>query len=314
MPLIVANATRETDGSAAQMLERIESPVPIVLVSRPQNFVFNEELQKLDSFVLADFTEYGYDYDFGKRGVHLFGENTEDYQDLFPGKEWEKFEAFVQSNKPLLYLKRELPKTHVNDFYQPISYACWHEIPQIQTKTEFDNRLLEVFYSWGRSHEQRVRLQADLWSGVLRHGYALCDNVGALNAFLVAEQNPRKWFAANIPHYARLPIQTINTINGNAKISISMPGAGIVCFRHCEAPMNAVMLMKNDGMAFPFEWIDGKNCIMFPDFGTEIETAVEALSREDLYDMYVEGVENCRKYQLDNFTKHFSEKIKAVCE
>ncbi len=305
--LVIANKTHETDGSAAQMLERVNSEIPIVLVSRAQNFVFNEaELKKLDRYILADFSEMGWDYDWSRRH-HLFGVNTSGHKDIFAGEEWEKFESFVQSNKPLLYFRRELLQKHQSEYYRPISYACWHDIPPTQSRDEFEKRFLEVFYTWGRSHEERVRLQADMWAGVLKHGYALCDNIATLNTFLAMEENPRKWFSANIPHYARLPIDVINTINGHAKISISMPGAGNICFRHCEAPMSSVMLMKNDEMAFPYEWVDGKNCIMFPDFGTEIETAIEALYREDLHEIYLEGVDNCRKYQLETYIPNYIE-------
>lgn len=310
MAVIVANKSGETDGSMFNVAQRVKSSIPILLISRPSNFVFNEGILQLagSPYALWDVSELGWDYDHD-RGTHYFGLNTSEFKDLFPGEEWGRLSDFIRHNPPTVRFIREL--YHSDDVFKnvfPLSYPCLYDIPETQSKEEFDKRVLEVAYTWGLSHEGRKAIHADIWAKSGKYGYMVCDNIGFLNGFIHGESNPKKWLTQNCPHYARYPMETINAVCGSAKISISPAGAGRVCFRHTEVSMNSVMMMWEDNIKWPFEWVDGYNCIKSKE-GHEIETLVNALENPNLYDIYCMGVKNCRRYYIDNYISYIEEII-----
>jgi hypothetical protein len=126
--------------------------------------------------------------------------------------------------------------------------------------------------------------------------------------FIDVELNPKKWLTANTPHYARFSMDVIDKINELSKISLSLAGAGRICFRMSESPRNSVMYLWEDEMAHSHPWINGINCIRSKE-GTEIETIIQALNNPSLYDVYVAGVENCRNYELKKYIQYIEEKI-----
>lgn len=301
--VIVANKTQETDGSMHSLAQKINSPIPILLISRPSKFIFNDDILSLAGkpYVIWDVVEMGWDAPM--IDTHLFGVNTYKFKDVFQGEEWDKLEYFIQEHKPIRYFCRELLQKDASDYYVPLSYPCLYEVAPTQSKEDFDNRLLQVAYTWGLSHEGRKAIHANIWAKSGKYGYVVCDNIGFLNAFIQEESNPKKWLTQNCPHYARYPMETINSVSGAAKISISPAGAGRVCFRHTEVSMNSVMMMWEDNIKWPFEWVDGYNCIKVKE-GGEVEKIVEALNNPNLFDIYYMGVKNCRRYQIDNYIAH----------
>jgi hypothetical protein len=303
----LANAINETDGSMLHMVSQINCKLPIVLVSRPSQYKFNEQLLSLTDYVLVDCCEYGWNVDF--EHTHFFGKNTEER--FFSGDEWKRFDDWVAGTPPKLYLKRELLAKDVSDTVKPIEYAAWYEPPPIQTKEEFDARPLEVFFSWGYSSEYRRQLHGKIWTEAHKYGYMVCDNLYYLNGFLQHEGNPKKWVTINVPHFARHPMNEIFGVQGLAKISVSHWGAGKKCFRSSESPLNSVMAMPFDDYAWSFEWNHGWNCLMFHT-GQEIEHLVDDIQRKNLYDIYVNGVENCRRYYLPNYIKHLENLINGI--
>jgi hypothetical protein len=301
--IYVANAAGTTDGVMYNVLNRINTEIPIVLVTRPDDFKFNEDLRRLDKYILVDMVENGWNFDWA-RGTHFFGNNTEYFADLFPSEEWMKFENFVVGNQPIKYLKREMLKQDATDYYQPINYPCWSEIPTPQTREDFNSRPFEVFFNFGISHEYRKELHGEIWKKSGFYGYSVCDNYQQLNGFLAHEGNSKKWLSIHAPHYYRLPIENVLQINGMAKISVSLPGAGRSCFRHAESPVNSVMLMRKDDMKWSYDWIDEVNCIKCEE-GEEIATMIEYLASYRLYDIYLQGVENCKNYCIDNYINKY---------
>jgi hypothetical protein len=305
MAVIVANKTGETDGPAFQFLQKINSYIPVVLVSRSNNFVFNEALHDLKAYVLVSFVEYGWNRTF--KDTHVFGKNTDKFSDIFNGEEWSKFDSFVKTNPPALYFQREILKKDVSDWLLPIDYPCWHVVPESVSKEEFDARPINVFNFWGRSNELRLKFQAEVWMNAYEKGGAVCDNIYQLNAFLKEESSPNKWVSLHIPHYARIEVQNILAFNGLSKLSVSMPGAGKVCFRHVESSLNSVMVTEDNDTAFSHEWIDGENCIKYKG-ETPTADLNYALKHYDLYPIYLKGIENCKKYQVNNYIP-FLEKL-----
>jgi hypothetical protein len=304
--LINADKSGKTDGTAHNFLQRMQTDVPVVLVSRVQDFEYNDAIDELigKKWVLVDYVENGWDWDMNES--HEWGINTKSHFGyIFPGEQWMRFDNFVKYNPPALILQRELLKSQVSDTVKPISYPCWYEIPPVQSRDEFLARPLEVMFTWGLSHEGRKVIHSDIWRKAGEHGYSVCDNIYYLNYFLQHESHPKKWFTANIPHYARVPMEEILKVNGISKISISPAGAGRGCFRHAESPINSVMLMWNDWIAWPYEWKEGENCLKCYE-GFEIQAIIKALNQPDkLYEIYLSGVETCKKYYWENYINDY---------
>jgi len=306
--VLIPDLNGRSDGLAFNLLQKVNVDIPIVLVSRVEDMVLNEEILKLKEWVLADYTELGWDWsmDYG----HHFGQNTDKFPEVFRSEDWKRFDQFVKDNPPKLTFCRELLERDVTDKLVPIVYPCMLTAVPVQTREEFNKRLLDVFYTWGLSNEARKWLQAKIWKKSSSYGYAVCDNLYYLKAFLELERTPSKWFSANIPHYARLPMEELIMVNGMAKISISIAGAGRNCFRHAESPINSVMLMWNDELAWhQKDWFDGYNCIKCEE-GEEIQAIVRALHNPDeLYMMYRNGVATIDKFRVDNYVKYLENTI-----
>lgn len=295
------------DGTIMKIAELINSPYPVVPVTRVEDFVFNEDLLAHKKIVLLDMVEYNWNWD-GSLGTHLFGVNTYKYIDLFPGEEWDKFDTWVKGLDKCIYFKRELLQSDAPENIHPINYPCWHEVPEPDSREVFDSRPLQVHFSWGLSHEDRKRVHAEVWLNAGKYGYYVCDNPYYLQDFTKHERDSKKWFAANIPHYRRLEMSQILCINGQSKISISLGGAGRCCFRHSESPVNSVMFMWEDGLKWSIPWISGYNCIK-SEPGEEIETIVRWLNNPNLYDVYLRGISNCKKYESEKYIRDYIELI-----
>lgn len=305
--ILVANKTGTTDGPAYQFISQINSPIPLVLVSRANDFVFNEELLKLDRWVLVDYTEYNWDWD--RKETHIWGKNTDKFPYVFPGDEWKRFDDFVISKPPVLIFKRELLKKDASETLLPIEYPNWIKPIALQSREEFNARPFSVFFFWGRSHEARVKLHGNIWLNASSGGYSVCDSLNHIRGFVENEEG-EKWVTLNIPHYARIPIESILQMNGASKLSISMPGAGVKCFRSTgESGANSTMVMQRDDLAWTHEWIDGHNCIQFNSFGEEIETIKSALRKEDLYLIYINCVATSNQYYLPTYIDHLEKLI-----
>lgn len=298
MNLFIADRRDQTDGTAAAFLQKVNSPIPIVLVAWSERFKFNPTLRELKDFVLVDYCEYGYDHVF--TDSHIWGVNSEKFPRYY-NDEWIEFDNWVKENPPKLFLKRELLKKDVSDKIRPVDYPCFFAAKDIQTKDQFDGRPIDSFFYWGRSHEARLRLHSNVWKAASEKGFSVCDNLSFFDKFVMEEEG-RKWVTLNMPHYGRIDLKEILGRQQLSKTSIALPGAGVKTFRHCESSVNSVMVKWKDEMAWSFDWNE-TNCILAEE-GEEIEYIFEALKRPNLYEVYLKGVENSQKYLLPNYTKH----------
>lgn len=305
MAVIVANEKNDTDGVASNFLQRVNSPIPIVLVARCRDFKFNEALWGLDKYILADYVELNWDWDMEEG--HRWGSNTDKFPHIFDNDEWRKLDNFIKEKPPVLSFVRELLQQDVTQNTLPIEYPNWQPPIPLQSMEEFNNRPISAFHFWGRSHEARLKLHGDFWHHASTHGYNVCDNIFYLQKFL-AEEKGKHLVSFNIPHYFRTSIENIIAINGLSKLSISLHGAGTKCFRTTgESPINSCMVMQESKIAYSFPWVHGKNCLKFPDT-PNMETIEEALKREDLYEIYCEGVANSRNYAINSYIPNYIEK------
>ena len=291
------------------IVKHIKSDIPIVPITRVENFEFNDDLLNLDRYALIDMEELGWNWDM--KTTHFFGRNTYYFKESYEGDEWQKFDDFIGDRQPLLYFKRELLSKDVRNGVLPIEFPAFNPIPEPQTKEQFDKRLLEVCNTWGLSHEGRKRIHGEIWQKAGNHNYIVCDNVAFVNAFISKETHHKKWVTANVPWYARYEMSTILGLSGISKISCSWAGAGRKCFRHTESSVNSVMAMWDDGLEWSFDWVNNVNCIKCEE-GKEIEAIAEALGNPYLYEIYLAGVEQCRRYYLPNYIEHLEKIINSL--
>lgn len=322
--IITADKSR-TDGTFYEFLNRTYTlDIPILLLSRVDELDFNEDVLSLKGgeYVCMDMIENGWAWD--RQHTLIVGDNTGLF-DFTHNKGWDKLDEFMFENPPLIYFKRELikgsPQTAVHPIY-PIEYPIRWDIKvadyPVQTREQFNSRPISLFNYWGRSHEARLIQQANIWRHGARKGYAVCDNIYYLTNFLAEETNPNKLVTLWIPHYARQDIRTILDINSISKLSLSLPGAGINCFRSAESPINSIMLMASDTKVWSFPWVHGENSIQF-EIGDNvegvkiewpvIETMEDALQREDLYEIYLRGIENAKNYEAESYMKNYIEPL-----
>lgn len=311
--IIVPDKNGATDGTAYRFLERLNVNIPILLMTAFREMQLGDSINQLKDkkYALVCYSEYGWDWD--RKETHIWGKNTENFYHIFGSDDFKRLDDFIRENPPAVILKRELLDGDNVDNIFPIEFPNWQPAYPVQSKEEFEARPVSVFNYWGRSHEARLMFHGDIWRNAAQHGYAVCDNVYYLNQFMAEERNPNKWVTFNIPHYARIPIEQLLVINGLSKLSVSLPGAGVKCFRTTgESLVNSVMVMPKDNLAYSFPFVSGVNCIKFPipDVkGVENEWNVcrylrNNLDRDDLYEIYRNGVTTASMYRVDNYERH----------
>lgn len=291
----------------AKCLEAINLDINAVLVTRREGFIFNDELLSLNNFVLFDYSEHGWNYHW--HYTPMFGVQWNFDNEQYPGEEWRKFNKFIIDKKPLVYFKREILTKDVKDNIYAIDYPNYQQPFAIQTKEEFNSRPINVVMFWGRSSEYRTKLHSEIWAHSSKNGATICDNIYQIGNFLRHENNNNKWISCHQPHYQREPIEQLLIINGMSKLSISLWGCGVKCFRSTgESPVNSIMVKYKDDLKWAYEWVHNYNCIEVKP-GKEIEGIEEALKNENLYDIYVQSVNTANKYNIERYTKEYIEPI-----
>ena len=302
--LYISDKEGRVDSAYHTLVQHIKSDVPIVMVSWVEKFIFNEALLNIKEAVLVCFCEYGWDHKIVDS--HIWGVNK-DTSGRYVGKEWEKFDNWVKSCNIKVMFKRELLKKDVSDKVKPIEYPCVVDIYPIQSKEDFDSRIVNVLQYWGRSNECRLRIHGEIWLHAFKKGFQPCDNLYYVNQYL-GEEKGEKWITMWIPHWARIEIRQLMSLNNMAKLSLSWEGAGFKCFRTGEASSNSTMVMHRNDFAWSFDW-DETNCILV-DSGSEIEGIEAALNNPDLHKIYEAGARNCINYRLRNYLEHIESIIK----
>lgn len=317
MALVYLPNIHRTDGVMYNFCEKLDTRIPILLISRQEEFEFNERIYELENkeYAIVDFIEMGWNVPIEE--TFVVGKNLSRFKEFEQYEGWQKLERFVANNPPKVYFKRELLSKDVTNTLLPIEYPNFQPPYPIQTKEMFNKRPISALWYWGRSHEARLLLHGKFWESAAKKGYAVCDNIYQYNDFLHYETNPVKFVTLHIPYYARLPITELLKINGDSKLSVSLPGCGNKCFRSTgEAIVNSICIMPEDNLAYSLPFIHGINCIKFPKQSVDgiskewdvIGSIEEALKRDDLYDIYLKSVMVADFYRVDNYSKHL-EKI-----
>src|SRR5436190_1060159 len=182
--IYIADANGTTDSAFHTLVKHVNSPIPIVMVSWAENFVFNEKLLELKDYVLVCFCEYGWDVHL--TDTHIWGVNSEKFVRYYTG-DWKKFDRWVKGNPPKLLFKRELLKKDVSDTVKSIEYPCLIDEWRVEPKEIFEQRPLNVFQYWGRSNEHRMRIHGQIWLNAYKRGFQVCDNIYFISKYLQEE-------------------------------------------------------------------------------------------------------------------------------
>ena len=312
--MIITADTQRCDTPALEMLRRVNTDVPILLISRSEELNFNEEILSLagKKYVVADFIEAGWNAELTE--TLIVGENTHDFDYTQKGG-WSRLHDFMVENKPALYFKRELLAKDKTETILPIEYPNWQADYHLQLREDFEKRPIAALNYWGRSHEARLLLQGDIWRYAAKKGGAVCDNIYHLNGFLQHDTNPLKFVTLNIEHYSRIDISEIMKVNQMSKLSISIFGCGRKCFRNTgESIVNSICVLPEDELAYSYPFEHNKNCIKFSINNDvtglqnewDVMGAVEkALQNPNLYDIYLESKKIADWYRIDNYTKNY---------
>lgn len=281
--------------------------VTIVAISWFEDFKFNPELLNLNGkkWILADTLEHYSQWPDGKS--HLFGISE---TPAFSGNtEWQKFSSWVKQNPPILQFVRELFQEDVSKFIQPLEWPCYLPAWEIEPKINFDSRPLEVFFQYGISDCSRPMLHGDMLKQSCRDGYEVINSLDHIDVKL--GQAGRKWCAIHQPHTHRVHVNEVVRRQAQSKLTVSLKGAGWKCFRSSEV-VHSVPAMHSPNLAWSFPWVHGENCIILTNGREQIEL-LEALTRTDLHQIYVNAQLNMDNYRMPNYwDRHIKPAIERV--
>lgn len=283
--------------------------VIVVPVSTFADYRFNPKLRDIKKpWVLLDYTELEWNYfDLGNTTL-LFGQNAKECRWLNP--HWHPLHDFVREHPPIVHFKRELLEEDECDNIFPIDWPCALEVPAPQTEQEFEERPIEVFNCFGYSHPARPLLHADIFRGIVEHGLGVISEAGHFNDYFKSP-SARTWVSIFAPHYARIPIATIQWYQERSKLSVSLPGCGRKCFRMAESPVGSIMALRHDGMAYSYAWEEGRNCIRLNSGDDFFDLDMAIRHRGSMYEIYLASQETIRKYQTKTYVQDYVTKIIA---
>ncbi|HET6459082.1 MAG TPA: hypothetical protein VFG24_09420 [Nitrosopumilaceae archaeon] len=295
--------------------------VVIMPITYLDNYVFDVELMETvrssgKKIVIVDFVEYGWDI---LKTNHLFGVNTNSWYEKFKNLEYLKLDDFISKYpRIILYFKREFIDSfnYVKPFnILPIEYPGVSTLPnnKVDSFEEYNNRPIDVIMVWGLSNPSRPILHGEFVKQSALNGQHLVSNIDHVTV-CQSRGDKRMVVMAHIPDFARQSISILLHLQSMAKISISMSGAGCKCFRSTEASYNAVMAIQENHLAWSYPWIDKVNSIELPNRENSVlineyssyEKIMECLSKpEELYEMYLNGTENWRNYEIGKYSTEY---------
>jgi len=210
------------------------------------------------------------------------------------------------------YFKRHLQAEKVDpfDFYAggsiyPIDFYNHLTWPTLDSFDEFQARPIDILMTYGLSHPMRPAVHASLLAACHDYGWTFITKPEHM-----LKEEPPFVVLLHTPHYDRLPMDELMLLQSQAKITISLPGAGTKCFRHSEAPINSVMAMPKDNLAWQAGW-DGSNSIQVESTPEKWPLAlkVEIDHPQNLYQLYLNGTKRAMEIKPD---KVWNEYLKPI--
>lgn len=189
----------------------------------------------------------------------------------------------------------------------------------------YKRRPIDLLLMWGYSSIDRVRLHGALMTQFSRFRAGTAPAQTLEDAEWAISHDGCSMALIYTPHYRRMPLDKMMWLQSQAKITISLFGNGMKCFRSTEAGYNSVGAHQApESLLWAYPWIDQHNCIALPNLaGTrslDIDAAVEALyywsvvDHGALYTLYEHSHENNQKYVADVYARDYIlPKIREVC-
>lgn len=281
-----------------------DADVVIVIASSASHhneFEFNKTLYSITKpVVVLDMMEYYGRSTDGK--THLFGQNHDDAWNLHSNDEWIKLHNWLKDRPPILYFKRELYSGEASDKVLAVEWPCTMQTWAIEDKKNFDSRPLEVFFNWGWSNFSRPLLQGQIFTECQRLGYEVISSFDHIDVKL--NSGTRKWVAIHSPDTHRRHLNEIALRQSQSKMSISLPGAGVKCFRSTEHFVHTVPVKLQDGMSWSFPWVHGQNCLNLSVDGVWPDQLNQFLGL-DLHGIYVQAQELAKRYSVDRYATEY---------
>jgi hypothetical protein len=238
---------------------------------------------------------------------------------MHDSNEYIELHRAVRSLKVKAYFKREL----LAGFQSPVPYPIYPldwTIPNfaehgaVDTREQFDARPIDIFMSWGYSSESRPRLYGEL----MRKAGKFCAHF-ALSAEDVdrslADKRERIFALLFAPVYRRIRLEKLLEWQKKSKLTVSLKGCGIKCFRCAEGSFNSLLVQQApETVQWSYPWVDGQNCIGLangPDGEVDEVVQVEDLyhhlriTQGSLYDVYLRGLENNKRYRMDTYARNY---------
>lgn len=284
-----------------------EADAVIVPVSYREKFCFNQRLLEIKGrIIVIDYTEFGWEAGtkqnvLGSGAIRTFGH--------LDSEQWGMLDQWAAGAPIIAHFKRELLRRDASDVLMPVEYLCRLPIPPRQSREEFTRRPMEVFSSWGLSNPVRQVLHGDIFKNAHTSGIHVVDAWDQDQHFDGRTWDSKwpvdgkVWATIHCPHYNRKPMNEVMRWQHRAKLSVSLPGSGVKCFRSAEAPIGSIMALQEDDVAWTYDWVDGENCIRLAR-GKEFESLLDA-TRRDLYDIYCRAQETIARYQPRNYVADY---------
>lgn len=273
--------------------------VTVVPIAYWGDYQFNSELWNIKGpVVLIDYVEFGWD---ASSKENRFGTGMSRHFGHLANDQWMQFDDWVRDFKPRLTFKRELQACHQTETMLPIEYLCYLPIPPIQSRAEFEARPFATFSCFGYSHPMRMHLHADMIRGIADRGMDVITDWCQLENLPPATST--RHISIYSPYWSRKPMAELLKWQMQSKISVSLFGAGRKSFRSSEAPVGSIMAMPTDGLAHSYPWDESNSIQLRPEM--VIEGLLWALSDPALYDIYVAGQENIRRYECATYVRDY---------
>lgn len=282
-----------------------EADVVVLPVSFFESYVFNPDVARIKKpIVVIDYLEISWNY-FDNNKTFILGRN--ELPEKLQTPEWQMLDAVLGAQPPILTFKRELMESARAPNIRPIEYLCTQPSPPLQTKEQFDARPFEVFSSWGYSHPMRPAIHGEIFGAMGTRG------INVVSDFCQIPNMPqmnRTWLSFYSPFWCRKPMAEVMALQQQAKISLSLYGAGRKSFRDGESPIGSIMARPFEvpQLAWSFPWTD-QNSLHFREHAA-IEDLDAFTRRGDLYDIYLAGQENVGNYRADRYRDYVMNSIK----
>jgi hypothetical protein len=256
-------------------------------ITHQHDWDFNtEEFERIKSkpFVVFDFTEYGWE---NVKVKHIFGINTEDVLGMFQNKNYMKLDLALKQVTIRRYFKRELQQGHESEAWlSPIEYTSLYTVSDIDTEEEYCNRPIDVFFNWGWSNPNRAELHAYFYQYAEELGYGVISDIRHWSGEKKDHPDRPLIVTAFTPHHSRFVMADMLLAQSMSKITISLNGCGVKCFRHSEASVNSLMALQENSLEWTYEWNE-ENAIILPALRHPISGVLPSSLSNALTDMHL---------------------------